>query len=270
MAEQTEDILEGLEPPAPAAEETPVEAPETEPVTPAAEEPTEAPAEEVPAETPAEETPAETPAAEPAAEEAPAADPQPGADLPALQAQYATASQELQAVSSKIAEYEKQIEADTFDNALDGPKLMLLQRKELRLQQQMGQLQRQASEAQTASLASHWNALGQKHKDLAETPAAATKLLQTLWDEEYAKAETTLKGAHPERIAGRAEAAWEQRIARLKAEKLQKPAAGAGKPPLKPSQRLTPGTGSVPPATSKEPAAAQVARTLGALKDYKF
>ncbi len=116
-------------------------------------------------------------------------------------------------------------------------------------------------------MTSHWAGLGKKYADIAETPEKATEALKDIWDEEYAKAQKANPGMHPERIAGRAEAGWENRVALLRATKGTK---GGPTRTAKPPGRLTPNGGTSPTSPVKESSAVIAERTLGSLANYKF
>ena len=170
------------------------------------------------------------------------------------------------------AEFEK-IEKDIADGTIMDydatPKIQLLTARQSRLDKKTvaatAEITKQDSQ-RAETLNAHWDQLGVKYKDIAETPAKATTLLKTMWDEDFAKESKAFPNAHPQWIVGRAEVRWENRIAALRAKKGQ-PATPSSK--ANPPGRLTPGTTA---ATSprKESGAAVAERTLGPLHSYKF
>lgn len=168
-----------------------------------------------------------------------------------------------------------QLDKDVADGKVDTPRIQLLTARQNRLERQIAVAtnavtqQRQAmTQQREQAVDTQWKSLGTKYADIADTPDKAVETLKQLWDEEYDKAQKSNANAHPERIAGKAEAAWENRIALLRAQK--------GKPGAKPAlqrsapSRLTPGTASAPTSPSKEKGAVVAERTLGPLAAYKF
>ncbi len=190
-----------------------------------------------------------------------------------------TALETLQKQQSDLDDEFEQLDKNVADGTLAdfdaGPKIQLLTSRQGRLERKIALATKTVAGHEQAiaqhkaqAMDAHWRGLGTKYADIAETPAKATEAIKDIWDEEYAKAQKALPGAHPERIAGKAEAAWENRIAVLRAQK------GTAKPgttrTAKPPGRLTPSGGTAPTSPAKENAAVIAERTLGPLNSYKF
>ncbi len=183
--------------------------------------------------------------------------------LEALRKQQTDLDAEFDAIDKEIADGK----LDAYDAS---PRIQVLSARQNRLERKLGAAEKSVNEQksqQAESIDAHWNSLGQKYADIAETPAKATELLKSIWDEEHAKAQKASGNAHPERIAGKAETAWENRIAVLRAKKGQPQAT---KTAAKVPGRLTPGTGSTPTSPRKESGAAIAERSLGPLSAFKF
>lgn len=182
--------------------------------------------------------------------------------------------QQQTALDAQLEQLDKDIADGKIDSLDAGPRIQVLTARQNRLERQISaatnavnQQQKAITEQQEQALQSHWTSLGEKYRDIAETPEKATEMLQTIWDEEYAKAQRSMPGGHAERVAGKAEAAWENRIAVLRAQKGKSNPSKRTAP--NPPGRLTPGTGSGSP-TSKESSAVVAERTLGPLSQYRI
>lgn len=179
------------------------------------------------------------------------------------------------ALDAEFDQLDKDVAAGTVDSMDAGSKIQLLTARQTRLERKIAIASKAVSDQEKAiaqhkaqATESHWKALGKKYADIAETQEKATETLKEIWDEEYGKAVTAMPGAHPERIAGKAEAAWENRVAVLRAQRgTAKPGA---KPAAKPPGRLTPSGGTAPTSPAKENGAVVAERTLGPLSAYKF
>lgn len=183
-------------------------------------------------------------------------------------------TQQQTALDAQLEQIDKDIADGKIDAMEGGTRIQVLIARQNRLERQISaatntvkQQEKAVAEQHEQALQSHWSSLGEKYADIAETPEKATKQLQTLWDEEYAKAHKSMPGGHPERVAGKAEAAWESRIAVLRSQKGKAPPSKKIAPGA--PGRLTPGTGSGVP-TTKESSATVAERTLGPLSQYKF
>lgn len=254
MSDETTDIIED----APAEEAAPVT---PEGIAEAAE--ADEPADAAPADEPEQQEPPTPSAGTPA----PAFDP---VILAKAQEGRAALDKEQDAIDAAFEDLAKKLEDPAADHFELAPKVQILEARQRKLDRQTQaigkQLEQQAAAQKTAEEAT-WSEIGKLYKDVAETPEKAATLVRTIWDEEYAKVRKAYPSASEERIAGRAEAQWEQRISVLRANKGK--AAPAKTTPTPTPQRLTPGpSGTTPTPAKRESAAEKVRRTLGPLKDW--